>query len=193
MFSLSDRLYRAHAVTSGIFLAPWIAHINEKNARLFLRAYFGVTLAYYLARGRPPLDVKAFFTNPSLLYPSIPGPQAKPSEGTLLCFMPNAWLPIIQGALVHPDEHVPKLQRALKHFAELFEQTESGYFAGTELEGAEYIDGTLFIRAASVSADRFGWLREGQPLRDFSHGDRGYLARFVFDTSGYFTRNKVHT
>lgn len=185
-------LFVAHAVTSSLFLAPWVAHISEHSARMLLQGYFAVTLAYYIGRGRAPMDIKSFFTDPSLLHPSIPGPQPIPSNGALsadkpeYCITPNPWLSILQAALVHPDEHVPKLQRALKHFAELFEHVESGYFADTELEGAEYIDGTLFIRAAVLSANRFGWLREGQPLRDFAQGDSGYMANFVWDAKGYF-------
>jgi len=35
-------------------------------------------------------------------------------------------------------------------------------FAGTELKDAELIDGTLFIRAAGLTAGRLGWVREGE-------------------------------
>jgi Questin oxidase-like len=160
---------------------------------MLLRAYFGVTLAYYVGRGRAPLNLKAFFTDPSLLHPSIPGPQPIPSHDALsankpeYCITPNPWFSILQAALVHPDEHVPAVQRALKHFAELYEHVERGHFAElTELEGGEYIDGTLFLRAAVLSANRFGWLREGQSLKDFAQGDSGYMANFVWDATGYF-------
>ena len=38
----------------------------------------------------------------------------------------------------------------------------AGDFAGVGLEGAEVLDGTLFIRVAGLTADRMGWMKEGQ-------------------------------
>jgi len=35
------------------------------------------------------------------------------------------------------------------------------------LDGMEKLDGTLFVRAAVLSANRLGWMREGQPMRGF--------------------------
>ncbi|KAH6905037.1 hypothetical protein BKA70DRAFT_1505982, partial [Coprinopsis sp. MPI-PUGE-AT-0042] len=185
-------LFMGHAVYSSLYLAPWVAHISESSAKKFLRGYFGVTLAYYIGRGRAPLNLKAFFNDPSLLHPLIPGPQPVPSHEALsankpeYCITPNPWLSILQEALVHPDEHVATLQRSLKHFAELFEHVERGHFSDTELEGGEYIDGTLFIRAAVLSANRFGWLREGQPLKDSAQGESMPMTDFVWDAKGYF-------
>ena len=43
----------------------------------------------------------------------------------------------------------------------------AGDFAGTELEGAKRLDGTLFIRAAGLTANVIGWLKEGQKARDW--------------------------
>ncbi|EAU83469.2 hypothetical protein CC1G_04725 [Coprinopsis cinerea okayama7 len=188
-------LFLAHSVTSALFLAPWVAHVSDHSARLFLRGYFAVTLAWYIGRGRPPLNIKRFFSDPSTLSPIVPGPHPTPSLGALggnatpsSTITPNPWLAILQTTLSSPDEHVPKLQRALKHYAELFEHVEKGYFSAeeTELEGAEWIDGTLFLRTAVLSANRFGWLREGQSLREHAGGDKGYMAKFVFDAAGFF-------
>ena len=76
---------------------------------------------------------------------------------------PNPWLPLVQSTLVHPDEHLCKLQRALLHYGEVFGGAPRGAFAGlAELEGAEVLDGSLFVRVAGLTADRLGWMREGQ-------------------------------
>ena len=38
-------------------------------------------------------------------------------------------------------------------------------FVDTELEGAEKLDGTLFVHVAAETANRLGWLREGDKAR----------------------------
>lgn len=65
---------------------------------------------------------------------------------------------------MHPNEHLPKAQRALAHFASVYGLTEKGYWKGkqTELEGAELLDGTLFVRVAGLTASALGWIREGE-------------------------------
>jgi hypothetical protein len=80
---------------------------------------------------------------------------------------PNPWLPIIQTTIVHPNEHLCKIQRAFAHFATLYGSRAAGQadFKDTELEGADRLDGTLFVRAAAATATRLGWLREGEKAR----------------------------
>ena len=53
------------------------------------------------------------------------------------------------------------------HDAALYGTYPAGYFSGTELEGAELLDGTLFIRAAGLTAGVLGWIKEGQAIRDW--------------------------
>ena len=77
---------------------------------------------------------------------------------------------------MHPDEHLCKVQRALMHYGEVYGGKTPGDFAGLkELGGAEKLDGTLFVRAAGLTAGRLGWMREGQ---ERSH----------FDFSGFYTK-----
>ena len=81
-----------------------------------------------------------------------------------------AWLSLLQSTLMHPDDHVPKCQRSLAHFAALFGSRQQGAFKAlaevadpnARLEGAELLDGTLFLRVAGLTAERVGWMREGQ-------------------------------
>jgi hypothetical protein len=75
---------------------------------------------------------------------------------------PNPFLPLIQSSIVHPSDHHPKIQRAFAHFSSIYGARPKGYFAGTELDGAEELDGSLFLRAAVLTADYMGWGREGE-------------------------------
>jgi hypothetical protein len=162
------RFNSMHLVTSSIFLPSLCARLTEQSQSLFLRSYFLVCLSLYVWRGRPALDIARFFANDTTLHPaddSTPHAEglasSSPSGVT-----PNPWLSVIQTSLVHPDEHVPKLQRALCYLAELFGGTPAGYFKNTELKDAEVIDGTLFVRTANLSAKRTGRGNGEVPSRD---------------------------
>jgi hypothetical protein len=80
---------------------------------------------------------------------------------------PNPWLSIIQNTLVHPDDHIPKMQRALAHYASLYGNRPAGFFAGTELAGADKLDGSLFLRVAGLTAKRLGRMRDGEEPTPF--------------------------
>ncbi|KAG2346149.1 hypothetical protein BDR05DRAFT_878666 [Suillus weaverae] len=180
-----------HLVTSTLFLPSLVTSLyqNPHAQALLLRSYFAVSLARYLARGRPTLDIAKFYNDTSGLLPSsgldvVPGPQPSPFEHTLPdkdspeARTPNLWLSIVQTTLVHPNEHLCKMQRALAHFASLYGLREQGWFAtrkqanvaadNSKVEDAERnlglreLDGTLFLRVAMLTAYRLGWMREGK-------------------------------
>ncbi|EKM51648.1 uncharacterized protein PHACADRAFT_212279 [Phanerochaete carnosa HHB-10118-sp] len=154
-----------HGVTSSLMTASVLNTLSLNSAVLLLRAYFVFFLLTYTIRGRPALPIKDFYANTSL-YPSPPGTQPAAAKDTLVpSAAPNPWLPIVQTTLVHPDEHLCKTQRSLMHFAECYGGTEPGAFAHTDLQGAEMLDGTLFARVAALTADRLGWMREGETQR----------------------------
>lgn len=188
---LSDKLgfHRMHLVTSSLFVPSLISHLSHQSAVLLLRTYFLVSLVLYVSRGRPAIPIEEFYKSTTAT-PSQPGPQPTPSEKTYVDesalelgddpgkaawkgvanhLTPNPWLPIVQTTLLHPNEHLCKTQRSLLHFANLFGETAPGHFEslGTEggLEGAKFLDGTLFVRAAGLTANRLGWMREGQAER----------------------------
>lgn len=108
---------------------------------------------------------------------------------------PNTWLPILQSTLLHPNEHLPKLQRALAHYALRYgSRYGSGYATrvgrwqgqGTKLDGTELelplelelegveevLDGTLFARIAGLTMRRLGWMREGERRGAWDFGGR---------------------
>jgi len=157
--------FHMHFVTSSMFLSSILVHLEPKSRELLLRTYLGVCLVWYLARGKPHLDIEAFFQDSSTLK-SLTGPASLtgPSHNipAATAHSPNPWAQIVQQAIVHPDDHLPKLQRTLAHYAQVYGNREAGYFKDCELKGAEKIDGTLFVRAANLTAFRTNRKREGE-------------------------------
>jgi len=179
-----------HSVTSVLFMPSLIAHLNHQSAVLLLRTYFLISVVLYVARGRPALPIDEFY-KATTASPVPPGPHPTPAEKTFFTernhmefdlstservwenvedmVTPNPWLAIIQSTLVHPNEHSCKAQRSLAHWGALLGQTAPGHFSSLAgpggLDGADVLDGTLFVRAAGLTADRLGWMREGQKER----------------------------
>lgn len=167
-----------HLVTSALFIPSFLNTLSPHSASILLKTYFTVSLVLYVARGRPSLPISAFSANTTARPepPSSSLPDSHPAKDTLTPHRsaPNSWLPIIQTTLVHPDEHLCKLQRALWHFADVYGGSAKGRFADADIKssdgessgiGLEDLDGTLFIRAAGLTADRLGWMKEGQEKR----------------------------
>lgn len=88
---------------------------------------------------------------------------------------PNPWFPLLQTTLAHPNEHLPKIQRTLAFWAAKYGTRQAGYFkdatanAESKLDGLELLDGSLFIRAAGLTAKQLGWIREGDEKGDWDH------------------------
>ena len=163
-----------HLVTSSLFLSSIFSLLTRKSQVLLLRGYFASCLVRYIGQGRAELDIARFFGNAATLHPIPPGPKptphkdVSPSPTSLYAVTPDPWLPIMQSTLTYPDDHVPKLQRALAEYSSHFGSTPAGYFTGTELKDAELIDGTLFVRVAGLTCGRMGWVREGEtPLESW--------------------------
>jgi len=161
-----------HLVTSPIFLPSIASYLNPVSQNALLRAYLVTSLLWWVIAGRPSFDISGYYSSTNV-HPSPPNgaiSHLKPNDSTLPsptsphALTPNSWLPIIQTILVHPGEHLCKIQRALAHFAALYGSRAPAQmdFSNTELEGAEMLDGTLFIRVAGETANRLGWVREGE-------------------------------
>jgi hypothetical protein len=159
---------RMHMVTSSLFLPSLIAYLSPRSQVLLLRGYLFTVLSYYIIRGRPALNIKSFVTATSV-EPSVPTtPAPKTTVTTETTPTPNPFLPILQSAITHPNDHLIKIQRAFAHFDTLYGRRPAGYFKGTELEDAELLDGSLFLRASLLTADYIGWVREGKKPKPFS-------------------------
>lgn len=161
----------AHLVTSSLFLSTIAAGIPPVTQEIFLRAYFGMSLAWWIGRDRPKFDIPGFFAHAS---PNSIKDQRKSAMAS-----PNPWLALIGEALVVSDEHIPKMLRSMIHFANMYGRRPAGYFADTELEGAELLDGTLFVRTAHLTHEKLR--REGDAT--------------LFDLASYWNRQgtKVDT
>lgn len=176
----------AHLVTSAIFLLTVVLRSEKAlhpavplSSRLtLLKAYLATCAGWYISRGNAAVPIKDFYyaTNDRLTaLPAVPVPpdaSRKPlsAEG-------GPWQRIITNAVAHPDEHLCKAVRSLSTFATRWGGRPAGYYAGggkDGLEGREVLDGTLFVRAASLMLDRLGWAHEsgkslGQWDRDGFH------------------------
>ncbi|KIN98822.1 hypothetical protein M404DRAFT_156599 [Pisolithus tinctorius Marx 270] len=141
-----------HIVTSSLFLPSVIANLSPRSQELLLRAYLQTILTWWVARGRPALNIKSFMT-------STPTEPASADKKPIS----NPFLPIIQSTIVHPDDHLPKIQRAFAHYSTLFGTKPAGYHKDTELEDAELLDGSLFVRAA-VLTDQYMDSKKGETI-----------------------------
>lgn len=157
-----------HLLTSSLFLRGFIVHLAPHNQSILLRSYLAAALTVWVARGRPALPIASFYKRTSAEL-TAPGPVPTPGKETLTpdALTPNPWLAVLQSTLLHPNEHLPKAQRALAQYARLHGDRPAGIFKGTELKDAEILDGSLFVRVAALTMDRLGWLREGQDKHDW--------------------------
>ncbi|KLO05053.1 hypothetical protein SCHPADRAFT_839823 [Schizopora paradoxa] len=173
-----------HLVTSAIFISNLVATLKKSSSKTtLLKAYVALSLAWWVSRGRPGFAISKFYEATGGFNPDdaahfdIPGPHPTPNEKTLKSgdsssLSPNPWYNILQTTLVHPNEHLCKLQRALAHADTLYGSRAAGRFAHLKVlsefeanagfEGIEKLDGSLFLRSARLTADRLGWMREGQ-------------------------------
>ncbi|KAI0919853.1 hypothetical protein AcW1_003003 [Taiwanofungus camphoratus] len=167
-----------HLVTSVLFMHSLTAYLSPTSTSILLRTYFMNCLAWWVARGRPAIPIRNFYAAVSPRPTEHGAPHATPAGDTLrpTDASPNPWLPIVQTTLVHPDDHLCKLQRGLAHFASLYGTRRAGHLAelakdsAAPLEGADVLDGTLFVRVAGLTAERLGWMREGQKRRQWDFG-----------------------
>ena len=146
--------------------------MSGKALAILLKAHLSISLAVWVSRGRPVPQIASFYSRTTTSL-SPPGPKPTPVADTLLgadaaANAPNLWFPLLQSTLVHPDEHLPKLQRSLAEFSRLYGTRAPGKLAdaaASSLKDADRLDGTVFIRTAGLTMDRLGWMREGKPRR----------------------------
>jgi len=141
---LTSILYRMHLLTSSMTLTLYMAVISSPTSKsLLLHAYFTCSVAYYIAQGRHELPICSFFVAPILT--DFPGPAVNPTASAFpdptspFAETPNLWLKIIQSALVHPDDHLCKVQRTLAHYGSLYGHIAAGEFKGTELKDSHML------------------------------------------------------
>ncbi|KAJ8081515.1 hypothetical protein PM082_007360 [Marasmius tenuissimus] len=178
-----------HFVTSSIFLQSMVARLSPRSQALLLRNWFTHILGWWVLIGKPSLDIAKFFSDPdNSPHPAPPSPQPPPNPQALptpdshAATNPNPWTWLIQQAIVHPDDHFPKCQRSLYHYAQLYGTRPKGYWSNTELEGVEELDGSLFIRAASLTQQRLGRHFEEVPKLQIYWDRKSYFPGAPFDS-----------
>ncbi|KAG2047281.1 hypothetical protein BDR06DRAFT_1014030 [Suillus hirtellus] len=137
---LTADFFFMHPVTSSLFLPSLLPYLPQDSQVLLLRGYFASTLGCATSHLSSKINVA------------------------------NPFLHIVQSAITHPDNHMLKIQRALAHFSSLYGARPKDSFEGTELEGAEALDGSLFIRSARLTEEYMNqgtrtWSQEGFPSK----------------------------
>ncbi|KAF8262311.1 hypothetical protein EI94DRAFT_1602907 [Lactarius quietus] len=172
----------AHLVTSSVFLLTLVLRSDNTpyppqplaTRVMLLKAYLSTCAGFYISRGNGPLPVKEFYaaTNDCLTAPpAVPGPPGAKRQP--LTAPGGPWGRIIANAIAYPEEHVVKTIRSLAVFAARWGSRPAGYFAGggdDGLQGRELLDGTIFVRAASLTLNRLGWAHEsGKELVEWDY------------------------
>ncbi|KAH0835666.1 hypothetical protein J3R83DRAFT_9419 [Lanmaoa asiatica] len=166
--------FTAHIVTSVLFipfdLRVLVTSITNEVASgaLFDEHHL---VASFTSRPLAPLP-----NAPSSKYPNtLPGIQPTPSACALpfpnspFATNPNPWYPILADALVHPNEHLCKVQRALAHFNVLYGHREAGFVLDSLYKDRvdvnpeyAYLDGSVFLRVAWLTGAALGWVTHGE-------------------------------
>ncbi|VDB98220.1 unnamed protein product [Peniophora sp. CBMAI 1063] len=183
--------FSMHFVTSSNFIPNFCLRPERTRATalnpalplssrlLLLRAYLSSNALWFLARPRPSLSsfakaIPAFYAATDTLLSPPPPPHAyapgkppkrefiDPSKQKTMPAGARAWPRIITNAACHPNEHLPKLVRALAAADTWYGRRAQGEYGGA-LQGSELLDGTLFLRCALLSMERLGWAAEDGP------------------------------
>jgi hypothetical protein len=182
----SSRDYNAdfflmHIVTSAIFLPSFLATLQPVATINLLKAFFSTSVLWFVGRGRPPINLVEFYEctqhlidKPlempiSVEVPSSVKPHAEAETNVVQSagLLQNPWTPILEASITHPDEHLPKLQRSLVHWASVYGHKsfkQDGTSSNKAISPAvskitlpgvlTHLDGTLFLRVAALSAVR---------------------------------------
>ncbi|KAG0254583.1 hypothetical protein DFQ27_006756 [Actinomortierella ambigua] len=121
-----------HALTSVLFVHRLVQDLPPRNAVSLLKSHLSVSLAFYIARGRPKINMDALL--------NYKGKQ--PLDAT------NPWLSLIKRAIDIDEVHVTKVVRACA-LGDLYFGTEEPF-------------GRLLVNTAQIALDLHGdWEFEG--------------------------------
>ncbi|KZV76471.1 hypothetical protein PENSPDRAFT_731080 [Peniophora sp. CONT] len=177
-----------HFVTSANFLPTFALRSDRTRAQtlqpplplasrlLLVRAFLSVVLLWFIGRPMPTVEAftaaipELYAATDALLSPPAPAHASAPGETPKRDFwshewmrtMPvgaRAWPKLFASAASHPNEHLPKLTRALGVADASYGRRGQGQYAGP-LGNSEILDGTLFLRVALLSTERLGWAME---------------------------------
>lgn len=164
-----------HLVTSSLFLPIAISQlVSTESKERVLRTFLHFALAAFVDQGRPQIDIGELYNR------NFPRPQLVSDEGIRYNISPGlqtdsmTWQSLIQVANLHYDQHLCKIQRSLFHFATLYGNKRKGNkeFIETGLEGAERLDGGIFLQAALLVNARM--------TRDLGEGKKPFYDLVTF-------------
>ena len=193
-----------HFVTSSIFIPSLCLRPERTRATvlnpplplasrlLLLRAYISSNALWFLARPRSSLSafsaaIPAFYsTTDTLLSPPAaphayaPGKPPKrefidPTKQKTMPASARAWPRVISNTVCHPNEHLPKLIRALAAADTWYGRRGRGEYGGA-FKGADQLDGTVFLRCALLTMERLGWAAEDGPKAMWDRNGYGLAA-----------------
>ncbi|KAH9036506.1 hypothetical protein EDB85DRAFT_1940391 [Lactarius pseudohatsudake] len=178
----------AHLVTSSVFLLTVVLPSDHAPYPLvplasrvtLLKAYLATSATWYISRGNVPIPIEGFYSATGDRLTAPPAAPVPPDAKRKPLSAPGGpWERVVANAVAHPEEHLPKAVRSLAVLAARWGSRPAGYFSGggeDGLEGRETLDGTLFVRAASLALDRLGWAHEsGKELGNWDF--EGYTGR----------------
>jgi hypothetical protein len=144
-------------VTSEHLLPSILPLLKPTHKVNLLRAYFAVCLGYSVSRPRPPIDIEGFFTHTSI--------DPKTLTGTSPAHPTDPWRTIFSHIASQNNKHQIKAERALARGAALYGSRLEGWIKEREPKGAEWIDGTLFLRTGGLLIDTKSWTRRPSRTR----------------------------
>ncbi|KAI0051279.1 hypothetical protein FA95DRAFT_310766 [Auriscalpium vulgare] len=186
--------YNMHLVTSAIFLPTFLLPDSSTalspplpfaHRLLLLEAYLATCATWHVSRGNPAIVIEDFFNSPStamyLTAPPMRNEVASEAKGKVdkvnfdagraLRSGGSTWPRVVASTLLHDNEHLCKVTRALGYSAETWGGREVGYYRSDDegLDGVEKLDGTLFVRLAGLVTERLGWVAEGMETHNWDY------------------------
>ncbi|KAJ8080349.1 hypothetical protein AAF712_005519 [Marasmius tenuissimus] len=105
--------FEMHAVTSSLFLPIILPVLSPASQKLLLRTYFATSLSVWTVRGKPLLDICSLFATPvPTPVPSVSVTTTARENGhsSRVNPLPSPWLDLLNHGVVHPDDHLVKIQ-----------------------------------------------------------------------------------
>jgi hypothetical protein len=181
-----------HILTATLFVPSILAILKSPNKEYFLHYMLLAIIAQVITRGRPRVDPVLVMRD----FSAVPRPptfdkrKADGNDGFIgmgdECV--NPWPAIVEASIHADDAHVSKAIRSLVYAAKLYGATPAGGIPGTHRRvsgsvgevqeethvGMGSLDGTVFIRAAGVVMDVFGWVTYGKKSGNWDRSCLGY-------------------
>ncbi|KZT33922.1 hypothetical protein SISSUDRAFT_992515 [Sistotremastrum suecicum HHB10207 ss-3] len=166
--------FTAHFHTTALLLRPTLEQIKKPEHKVaFLRMWLYFVLLWLIDRGRPKINpelLMSYTATPRPPTPSSAQADASALGNPALDQNYNPWPAMVAAVVHHPDVHVIKVFRSLYFAAHKFGTRGPGEAPGALRKGDKQethpgilkADGTIFVRAAGMLFDVWGWVTYGE-------------------------------